>query len=130
MAHSFHMSIMVLIMCAYIVPSNPSMSTNLHASCVLHVIMIAKTIFYIMLAHWLVTLCTPCHLNFCRDDILTLAEVTKLRLLLPGLKFVQFALKQRPLRVGGHWMPYSPTLLVMYTPCIKFLYVHGCFKQN
>ena len=91
MAHSFHMSIMVLIMCAYIVTSNPSMSTNLHASCVLHVIMIAKTIFYIMLAHWLVTVCTPWHLNFCRDDILTLAEVTKLRLLLLGLKLVHFA---------------------------------------
>ena len=43
-AHSFHMSIMVLIMCAYIVTSFPSMSTNLHASCVLHVIIIAKTI--------------------------------------------------------------------------------------
>ena len=85
------MSILKLIMCVYVVNTIPSTSTSLHTSCELLFIMIAKTIL-IKLAHWLMTIHTPCQLNFCRVAILTLVEVMELRLLLPGLRFLHFAL--------------------------------------
>jgi hypothetical protein len=96
--YSFHMSILLLIMCVYIVNTIPSTSTNLHTSCELLFIVAAKTVI-IKLACWLVAIHTPCQLNFCRVVILTLVEVMELRLLLPGLWFLHFALN------SAHCMP-------------------------